>query len=91
MKDKHFLLDLEIEKSNLEREKAMVIMDKSLFLYFTAIFVAVVGFVNKYLSIRALNALIILGIIVLVIGMTPYIRFVRKEEKKLAKAIKELK
>ena len=89
--DEHFLVDLEIEKLNLEREKAMVIMNKSLFFYFTAIFVAVVGFINNYLSLTALNALIVAGIIILIIGITPYIRVVRNEQKKLEETIKELK
>ena len=89
--DKHFLMDLELEKSNLEREKSMVIMDKSLFLYFTAIFIAVIGYVNKLLSVKALNALIIIGIIVLIMGIIPYIRFVKKEENQIAEAIKGLK
>ena len=89
--DEHFLLNLEIEKANLEREKAMVLMDKSLFLYFTAIFIGVVGFVNKFINITVLNTLIIIGMLVLLVGIMPYIRFVKREEEQIKKSIKKLK
>ena len=82
------LIDLELEKSRLNREKSMLVMNKSLILYFFFMFVAVLGFINGYVTRTLLNVLIIMGLCVLVIGTLPYIKTMYSEEKRLNELIK---
>lgn len=84
------LIDLEVEKSRLNREKSMLVMNKSLILYFCFMFVAVLGFINGYVTRTLLNVLIIMGLCVLVIGTLPYVRTMYAEEKRLNELIQHL-
>ena len=77
------LLQLEIEMSKLNREKSLLLLDKSLLMYFAFLIVGVVGFVNKYLDVRYLNIMIVLSFGVLAVGFVPYILTMSREEKKL--------
>ncbi len=85
------IIDVEVEKSRLNREKAMLVLNKSLFIYFCFLFVAVIGFINAYLSKNMLNVLIIVGLLALIIGTIPYVKTMKEEEKKLNGIIAELK
>jgi uncharacterized membrane protein (DUF485 family) len=85
------IIDLEMEKSKLNREKSLLVINKSLFLYFIFLFTGVIGFINGYVNTRTLNILIFMGLIVLVIGIVPYITTMRKEEKNLNSMIADLK
>lgn len=77
------VIELEVEKSRLNREKSILVMNKSLILYFSFMFVAVLGFINNYISRILLDVLIIMGLCVLIIGTVPYIRTMHAEEKRL--------
>ncbi|MBW2996718.1 hypothetical protein KY349_00085 [Candidatus Woesearchaeota archaeon] len=77
------VLELEVEKSRLNREKSMLVMNKSLILYFAFMFVAVLGFINGYIDKTLLNVLIVMGLAVLIIGTVPYVRTMHTEEKRL--------
>ena len=83
--------DIIIEKSRLNREKSVLVLNKSLLLYFTFLFVGVIGFIYGYVKTFWLNVLIIMGLCVLVIGTLPYIRIIYEEEKKLDKSLEELR
>ena len=85
------LIDLELEKSKLNREKSLLVLNKSLFLYFLFLFIGVIGFVNNYVSAGYLNLLIILALIALILGTLPYISTMRKEERNLNRLILNLK
>ncbi len=85
------IIDIEIEKSRLNREKSIMVLDKAVFLYFSFLFIAVIGFVNQYISRNFLNVLIGMGLCVLIIGTLPYITIMSKEEKNLDKIINTLK
>jgi len=87
--DKAF--DIIIEKSRLNREKSMLVLNKSLLLYFTFLFVGIMGFVYGFVTNFWLNLLIIMGLCVLIIGTLPYIRVIYEEEKKLDKALEDLR
>ncbi|MFC1723306.1 hypothetical protein ACFL0V_04155 [Nanoarchaeota archaeon] len=82
------VIHLEVEKSRLNREKSMLVMNKALILYFVFMFVAVLGFVNHYINRTMLNVLVIMGLCVLVIGTIPYIKTMHDEEKRLDDLIK---
>ncbi|MFH1408799.1 MAG: hypothetical protein ABIH34_02740 [Nanoarchaeota archaeon] len=85
------IIDVEVEKSRLNREKSMLVLNKSMFLYFTFLFVGVIGFINGYLNRAFLNILILMGLFVLAIGTVPYINTMYKEEKHLSQIIDALK
>ncbi len=85
------IIDVEVEKSRLNREKAMLVLNKSLFIYFCFLFVAVIGFINAYITKNLLNILIIVGLLALIIGTIPYVKTMKEEEKKLNGIIAELK
>ena len=85
------IIDIMIEKSRINREKSMLVLNKSLLLYFTFLFVGVIGFVSGYVNKLLLNILILMGLCVLVIGTLPYIRIMHEEEKKLDKLLQEMK
>ena len=83
MQKNELLLRLEIEESKLNREKSLLLLDKSLLMYFAFIIIGVVGFINKYLDARYLNIMIVLSFGVLAVGFVPYILTMSREEKKL--------
>ncbi len=91
MKKEDAIVYLEIEKSRIKREKARIVLNKSLFLYVAFLLVGVFGFINNYIDSTLLNMLIIMGIFVLVIGTLPYILITVKEEKKINKMLEEFK
>jgi len=88
---KEAIVYLEVEKSRIKREKARIVLNKSLFLYVAFLLVGVFGFVNNYIDSTLLNMLIIMGIFVLFIGTLPYVLITVKEEKKINNMLKELK
>lgn len=77
------VLSLEIEKSKLNREKSLLLLDKSLLVYFAFLIVGIIGFVNKYLDARYLNLMILMSFGVLAVGLVPYMLTMAGEEKKL--------
>ena len=85
------IIDLEVEKSRLNREKSMLVMNKGLILYFAFMFIAVIGFINGYLTQTLLNILIVMGLLVLIIGTVPYVKTMHEEEERLNNLIQGLK
>ena len=85
------LIDLELERSRLNREKSVLVLNKALFLYFCFLFVGVIGFVNNYVTTAYLNLLIILALVALIIGIFPYVSVMSKEEKKIDNLIASVK
>ena len=85
------IIDLEVEKSRLNREKSMLVMNKGLILYFAFMFIAVIGFINGYLNQTLLNVLIVMGLLVLIIGTVPYVKTMHEEEERLNSLIAELR
>jgi len=85
------LIGLELEKSRLNREKSVLVLNKALFLYFCFLFVGVIGFVNGYITAAYLNILIIFALVALIIGIFPYINVMSREEKRLNNLISNVK
>ena len=77
-----------LEHSRMNREKSLLVLDKSLLMYFSFIFVAVVGFVGGYLDAKFLNIMIVLSFGVLAVGIIPYVLTMNKEEKRLNSLLK---
>lgn len=78
---------LEIEKSRLYREKAIMVFDKAILLYFSFLIIAVVGFVNSYINKNIFYILVSMSLCILIIGLVPYIIVMVREEKRLNKLI----
>lgn len=72
-----------LEHSRMNREKSLLVLDKSLLMYFSFIFVGVVGFVAGYFDARFLNIMVVLSFGVLLVGIIPYLITMHKEEKRL--------
>ena len=85
------IIYLEIEKSRINREKSKTVLDKSFMLYFSFLLVGVVGFAADYLDSKALTALVITGIIILIVGTLPYVLVTTKEDRFLNIKLKELR
>lgn len=72
-----------LEHSRMNREKSLLVLDKSLLMYFSFLFVGVVGFVGGYSDYRFLNIMVVLSFGVLAIGVIPYVITMHNEEKRL--------
>src|SRR3989338_6357311 len=72
-----------LESSRMNREKSLLVLDKSLLMYFSFLFVGVVGFVGGYSDARFLYIIIFLSFGVLAIGIIPYVITMHNEEKRL--------
>lgn len=84
------IITLKIEKIKLQRDKSLIILNKSVMLFFAFLAVAVIGLVNRVITTLQLNILIIIGILALIIGVLPYGIESRKEERELEKIIDEI-
>jgi len=83
-------LFLRVELSKLRRERAEMILNKGILLYFSFLVVAVLGLINGYITLFQLNILVLLALSVLIIGMWPYITTTSKEEREIEELIEEL-
>lgn len=84
------IIKLRIEKMRLGREKSLLILGSSIILFLAFIIISIVGLLNELITKTQLNLLIFVGFMAIVIGVTPYIKFVIKEEKDLEKTLDEL-
>ncbi len=76
------LLEINIERSRIARERAILVFLESLFIYFSFMFIAVFGFVNKFLNGETLNWLVLAGLLALCIGVLPSVYMMFKEGRK---------
>ena len=84
-------LEIKLERLKIEREKAVLVLNKALLIYFFFLTVAILGFINGLIKVKYLNILVIMGFIVLFVGTVPYIKTSRKEEKELDRLEEDLK
>jgi|GEM_PF-6324075 len=90
-KNSEKIIELEIKKSDIRREKAKLVLDKCVWLYFLFMITGVAGFIYGYVESNMLNFMIIASFIVLIAGTLPYITVVSKEEKYIDTLIARLK
>ena len=81
--------EIVLEHSRMNREKSLLVLDKSLLMYFSFIFVGVVGFVGGYLDAKFLNIMVVLSFGVLTVGVIPYIMTMHAEEKRFRKLMEK--
>ena len=87
--EKQYIL-LQIEKSKLNRERSILILDKGLLLFMAFLVLGIIGFLNKYISQVTLNILVIAGLCVLLLSIIPYTNIARKSEKEIDIILKSL-
>ena len=85
------LLEINIERSRIARERAILVFLESLFIYFSFMFIAVFGFVNKFLNGETLNWLVLAGLLALCIGVLPSVYMMFKEGKKFDELYEQYK
>ena len=71
---------LELENSRINREKAKIVLNMGLVLYFGFLIAGVIGFAFEYIDSFLLNALVISGIVILIVSTLPYLIIIHKEE-----------
>jgi len=84
------VIDLRIEKLRLNRERAVLILNKGTSVYFAFIILAILGFMNNVLDIATLNVLVLVGLVILIASVLPYSKAMQKEESELSKMLDEL-
>ena len=83
------IFEMELELSKLKREKSVIVLNKSIFMYFFFIFLAVISLLTGFRGF--FNLLVILGLLSIVVGSIPYIRTMYSEEQNLKGMIERLK
>ena len=82
---------LEIEKSRISREKARIVLNMGLVLYFGFLIAGVIGFAFEYIDSFLLNILVVCGIVILIVSTVPYLVIVHREEKLINLKLSKLK
>lgn len=77
------IINLEIQKTKLNVEKSTLIFNKGILIYFSFLFVGIIGVMQGYVQQATLNLLIILGMLAMIVGAIPYLFTSKREEKKL--------
>jgi len=85
------ILQLELEKVKRDSDKATVVLDKGLLLYFAFLLVAVLGYVNGFVNTALLNGIIIIGFAILVVVLVSYVRTTKREQVMINQLINKLK
>lgn len=80
---------LTLRQLDLEREKSKMVLDKSIWLYFLFMIVGITGFVAGYVSGIMLQAIVIIGFLILLIGTVVYTRTAAAEKRQIARLLKE--
>lgn len=85
------ITNLELESSRIKREKAKIVLNMGLILYFGFLIVGIIGFAFEYIDSLLLNVLVICGIIILIISTLPYLIIIHKEEMWIKVKLHELR
>ncbi len=81
---------LRTELSKVRRDKADMILDKGVMMYFGFLIIAVIGLLNGYVNTQSLEIIIILGILAILLPVWIYTDTMAKEEKELGDLIEDL-
>lgn len=77
------LIRLEMRQARLKTGTAIGALNKAVVIYFIFLVIAVLGFVNNLINNRAMNWLIVIGVIALAIGGITFMTIVVKESKNM--------
>jgi len=84
------IIFIKIEAMKLEKEKSVLILVFGIILFLAFIAVAVVGLLNELITKGQLNMLVLGSLLVLIVSVFPYIRFVVEQQKSLKNTLEEL-
>lgn len=84
------IIDLKIERLRLERERAVLILNKGIIVYFVFLLGAIIGRINGVISGSLFNWLVILGLLILIISVVPYSKTMHREEDEIARMLDDL-
>ncbi len=87
--EKQYII-LMIEKSKIYRERATLVLDKGLMLFFAFLVFSLIALQNELISKTLFNILVISAVIILILSVTPYMNVSRKEEIKIDNVLDEL-
>jgi len=79
-----------IEKSRLDRERAHLIMDKGVILFFAFLVASVVLMQNQVLTKTVFNLLVVSAVCVLIVAVTPYASASKKTDQQIDELMKKL-
>ena len=82
---------LELERSRINREKAKIVLNMGLVLYFGFLIAGVIGFAFDYIDSFFLNVLVICGIVILIVSTLPYLIIIHREERWIKLKLYKLK
>jgi len=82
---------LELERSRIDREKAKLVLNMGLVLYFGFLIAGVIGFAFQYIDSMFLNILVVSGIFILIVSTLPYLIIVHREERWIKLKLYKLK
>ena len=81
---------LRTELSKVRRDKADMILNKGVMMYFGFLIIAVVGLLNGYVNFQSLEVIVILGILAILLPVWVYTDTMAKEERELEDMIEDL-
>ena len=81
---------LRTELSKVRRDKADMLLNKGVMLYFGFIIIAVVGLLSKYVTLTGLEIIIVLGVFAILLPVWIYTDVMTKEERELEDMIDDL-
>lgn len=87
--EKQYIM-LKIEKLRLNRERAQLVLDKGILLFFAFLAFALIAVQNSLIPRILFNILIICAVCILILAVTPYIKISKSDEKEVDKLLKEL-
>jgi len=73
-------IKLVIEKSKLNRERATLVLDKGILLFFAFLVFSVITFENEIINKTLFNVLILAAVCILILSITPYVRIAKQSE-----------
>lgn len=76
-------IDLKVEKLRLDREKATLVLNKGLYLFFAIFAMLLLGMVYNYFTKLVAAILLIIACAILIISILPYSTATKKEEKEI--------
>ncbi len=85
------LIYLELERAHFNASNAVAVFNRATIMYFILLVFAIFGIANRYITKPMLNALITLGMLILLTGAIPYFKNISQETKTINKLIKTVK
>lgn len=84
------IIEIKIEKLRLNRERAVLILNKGVAVYFAFIIMAILGFINGLIDTLWLNILVLGGLVILIVAVLPYAKAMQREEQEMNNMLHEL-